>query len=57
MNKPMEELNRLVPKLPTVIVEDINKRVGDWLASGGDEDAPYIKQQVRFAKNYLKYKK
>lgn len=32
------------------VLEDIDKRISDWLASGGDPDAPYIIQQVNHAK-------
>ncbi len=37
--------------LPAVIVMDIEKRITDWLASGGKEDDPYIMQQLRYARN------
>ena len=33
-----------------IALTDINKRVSDWLASGGAPDAPYIQQQVNYAK-------
>lgn len=50
---PMAELNRLSSKLPGIVLEDIDKRITDWLAAGGNEDDPYIEQQLRFAKNYV----
>lgn len=34
-------------------VEDIDKRIADWLASGGKEDDPYIKQQFRYVENVV----
>lgn len=40
--------------IPLIILKDINTRISDWLASGGSIDDPYIKQQFRFANNYLK---
>ena len=33
---------------------DIEKRITDWLASGGKETDPYIKQQVEYAKRFVK---
>lgn len=50
----MEQLNEISHLLPLEILSDINKRVTDWLAAGGEEDAPYIEQQVRYARNYLR---
>ena len=50
----IEELNKIAHKLPLVVLEDVNKRIGDWLASGGDLSDPYIEQQFRFAKNFVK---
>lgn len=37
-----------------MVLQDINQRVGDWLATGGNENDPYIEQQLRFAKHFLK---
>lgn len=51
---PMEQLNEISHLLPLEILSDIDKRVTDWLASGGEDDAPYIEQQLRFAKQYLR---
>lgn len=44
----------LKAKLPAVVVSDIEKRITDWLVAGGSEDDPYIKQQFRYAENYLR---
>ncbi len=49
----MQELSELSSQLPLNVLQDINHRVGDWLASGGEDDDPYIWQQVRYAKNYI----
>lgn len=32
------------------VLSDIIQRITDWLASGGDANAPYIRQQVEYAK-------
>lgn len=37
-----------------MVLQDINQRVGDWLATSGSENDPNIGQQLRFAENYLK---
>ncbi|WP_194287442.1 DUF6877 family protein [Gracilibacillus oryzae] len=53
----LEEIMKISSKLPFVILQDINQRIGDWLASGGKEDDPYIEQQLRFAQNVLEASK
>jgi len=50
----LEQINKIASQLPLVVLQDINQRVGDWLATGGNEDDSYIGQQLRFAENYLK---
>ncbi|MDA1958535.1 hypothetical protein PDK43_00535 [Bacillus cereus group sp. BcHK10] len=50
----LEQINKITSQLPLVVLQDIDQRVGDWLATGGNEDDPYIGQQLRFAENYLK---
>lgn len=49
----LEKLLEVYTFLPLEVMEDIDKRVGDWLASGGGEDDPYIWQQLRYAENIL----
>ncbi len=50
----MEELNKIADKLPVMILEDIHRRIEDWLASGGKEDDSYIEQQLRYAKRFIR---
>ena len=50
--KTIEDL--LQAKLPVVVIKDIEKRITDWLATGGSEDDPYIRQQFRYAENFLR---
>lgn len=52
----LNDLNKYTDYLPTAVVEDINKRVTDWLCSGGSVKDPYIKQQLRFAESVLNVK-
>lgn len=54
MISPMEKIIRLAPQLLLEVLQDINQRIGDWLASGGNEDDPYIEQQYRYAKRFVK---
>ncbi|MEG2289077.1 MAG: hypothetical protein RSA29_04545 [Clostridium sp.] len=41
-------------EIPHEVLKDINKRITDWLASGGKEDDPYIKQQFRYAERFVR---
>ncbi|MBK1678715.1 hypothetical protein CKO38_19180 [Rhodospirillum rubrum] len=51
---PMDEILKISNQLPMVVLEDINKRIGDWLAMGGQDSDPYIEQQLRFARRFVK---
>ena len=53
MNYAEQITNNLknVPDLIAVIVlKDVSQRIGDWLATGGSEEAPYIQQQIDHTK-------
>lgn len=50
----LQEIHEIAHQLPTTVLADIDKRIGDWLVSGGNEDDPYIEQQLRFAKYFIK---
>ena len=50
----MEDLNRNLNKLPIQAIEDINKRITDWMSEDGNSiEDPYIKQQLRYAENLI----
>lgn len=50
----MEDLNKNLNKLPIQAIEDINKRITDWMSCEGNSiDDPYIKQQLRYAENLI----
>ncbi|WP_153732729.1 DUF6877 family protein [Sporosarcina obsidiansis] len=51
MTNPIYEINKLADDLPLPVVQDLHKRIADWLAGGGSYDAPYMFQQLRYAKN------
>ncbi|MFC3788341.1 DUF6877 family protein [Paenibacillus sp. GCM10012307] len=50
---PMQELANISNRLPVDVLQDINQRIGDWLATGGKETDAYIEQQLRYAKNVI----
>lgn len=50
----MEDLIKYAHLVPRVVLSDIDKRIGDWLASGGNAEDGYIKQQFRYAEGFLK---
>lgn len=52
--KPIQEIAKIAHKLPIEAIKDINQRIGDWLASGGKEDDPYIHQQLRYARHFVR---
>ncbi|AVK84022.1 hypothetical protein C3943_10770 [Lysinibacillus sp. B2A1] len=47
---PLFELHQIALYLPINVLSDVKQRIGDWLASGGKETDPYIRQQVAYAK-------
>lgn len=47
---PLFELHQIACELPISVLVDVKQRIGDWLASGGKETDPYIRQQVAYAK-------
>ena len=50
----MEDLIKYSHLLPYEVLKDIDKRIGDWLASGGSIEDGYIKQQFRYAEKVIK---
>lgn len=57
----MDEMARLIVnyRIPAVILRDVNQRVDDWKKSISyrDDNDPYLWQQVRYLRNYLKASK
>ncbi|MGE6602272.1 DUF6877 family protein [Lysinibacillus fusiformis] len=47
--RPLYELHQIAYELPLNVLSDVKQRIGDWLASGGKETDPYIRQQVAYA--------
>ena len=52
----MNDLINNAHKIPFKILQDIDKRIGDWLASGGNYEDGYIKQQLRYAEKIINMK-
>lgn len=48
---PIEEISSIAHLLPTKVLQDIDNRITDWMAAGGNDNDPYIHQQLRYARN------
>lgn len=53
----LEEIASIAHLLPLEVLQDVNQRCMDWIAPGGNEDDPYIHQQLMFAKRFVKKQK
>ncbi|MDW0113784.1 hypothetical protein QT711_11350 [Sporosarcina saromensis] len=53
-NNPIQEIAKIAHHIPLVALQDINNRIRDHLASGGKDDDPYIFQQLRYARKFVK---
>lgn len=51
---PLKEIGQIAEHLPTSVLTDIKGRIADWLAMGGQVDDPYIEQQLRYARRFVK---
>ena len=49
----LQQIVDIADKVPSMVLADINQRIGDWLAMGGNEDDPYIYQQLMFAERFV----
>ncbi|HDX9589252.1 TPA: hypothetical protein ROX98_002235 [Bacillus pseudomycoides] len=49
----LQQINKIASQLPLPVLQDINRRVGDWLATGGNENDEYIGQQLRYAQQVV----
>jgi len=54
--KNMNNLLNNSSKIPFEALQDIDKRIGDWLAMGGNIEDGYIKQQFRYAERFVNMK-
>ncbi|PFM90955.1 hypothetical protein COJ61_16430 [Bacillus thuringiensis] len=44
----IDRITEFATQVPAVVLEDVMNRIKDWIVSGGEEDDPYIEQQLRF---------
>ena len=51
---PIKEIGKISDHIPLEAFQDIHARIADWLASGGKVDDPYIHQQLRYTKRFVK---
>lgn len=49
----LQQIVGLAPQVPHDALLDIDSRIGDWLATGGGEDDPYMYQQLDYAKRMV----
>ncbi|HGM1518742.1 TPA: DUF6877 family protein, partial [Clostridioides difficile] len=51
----IQQLNDALNKydIPFGILSDVDRRICDWMATGGNEDDAYIKQQYRYVENFI----
>lgn len=49
----MDELMELSEYLPPQVRDDIRNRLIDWMSAGGGNNDSYVRQQLRYAKNYI----
>ncbi|MFY0519270.1 DUF6877 family protein [Lysinibacillus sp. UGB7] len=52
---PINEVRTVAHILPKEAIEDIEKRMSDWMLSGGNDDDPYMYQQSHYAKELASY--
>ncbi|EGT4175438.1 TPA: hypothetical protein KOZ01_001364 [Clostridioides difficile] len=51
----IQQLNDALNKynIPFDILSDVDRRICDWMATGGNKDDAYIKQQYRYIENFI----
>ncbi|GEO58500.1 DUF6877 family protein [Companilactobacillus bobalius] len=49
---PIDIVNSLSNRIPMEALMDINKRMTDWMASGGNDTDEYMWQQARYAQRW-----
>ncbi|EQF22280.1 hypothetical protein QEW_4449 [Clostridioides difficile CD160] len=51
----IQQLNDALKKynIPSIILEDVDRRITNWFADGGNENDAYIKQQYRYIENFI----
>ena len=39
--------------IPVTVLQDVDKRISDWLSTGGNEEDPYIKRQFKYIERVI----
>ena len=51
--KNIDILGKYINLVPGIILEDVDKRISDWLSSGGSLEDDYINQQYKYIEMYI----
>lgn len=43
-----EQISELSHKMPVYVLQDVDKRISDWISMGGSHEDAYIQQQLRY---------
>lgn len=54
--KNIDILEKYINLVPSVLLEDVDKRISDWLSMGGSLKDDYIQQQYRYIERYIELK-
>ncbi|HFL3653727.1 TPA: DUF6877 family protein [Clostridioides difficile] len=51
----IQQLNDALSKynIPFSVLDDVDRRITNWFADGGNENDAYIKQQYRYIENFI----
>lgn len=39
--------------VPVTVLQDVDKRISDWLSTGRNEEDPYIKRQLKYIERVI----
>ncbi|MBP3930251.1 MAG: hypothetical protein J6D47_11905 [Peptostreptococcaceae bacterium] len=51
--KNIDTLGKYINLAPGIVLQDVDKRITDWLLSGGSLEDDYIKQQHKYIEMYI----
>ena len=54
--KNIDLLEKYINLVPSILLEDVDKRISDWLSFGGSLDDDYIQQQYNYIERYIAMK-
>lgn len=49
----ISKLNKYKDLVPSIVILDVEKRITDWLSSGGSLNDEYVKRQFLYIENYI----